>query len=281
MSPIHDQTYRRYEGHREAPGKTWMVIAWAGIRNMLQKRAFLGLLIFAWVPFLVRAVQFYVAANYPQVSQIIAPASSTFRDFVSQQSTFAFFVTIYVGAGLIASDRRANALQIYLSKPISRTEYIVGKLSTLLFFLLGVTLLPALLLLLIQISFAGSIAILREYPYLPPAILLSTLVQVLVMSCTMLALSSLSNSPRYVAILYTGAIFFSGAMFGALAAITGGTRVAWVSITSNVSQVTDAIFRQPPSYESPWQISMLVLLGLIALSISVLERRVKGVEVVS
>jgi ABC-2 type transport system permease protein len=281
MSPIHDQTYRRYEGHREPPGKSWTVIAWAGIRNMLAKRAFLGLLIFAWVPFLVRAVQFYIAANYPQVSQIIAPNAATFRDFVSQQGTFAFFITIYVGAGLIASDRRANALQIYLSKPISRTEYIVGKLSTLLFFLLGVTLLPALLLLLIQMSFAANIDILRAYPYLPPAILLSTLVQVLVMSCTMLALSSLSNSPRYVAILYTGAIFFTGAMFGALAAITGGTRVAWISITSNVSQVTDAIFRQPLSYQSPWQISMLVIMALVALSISVLERRVKGVEVVS
>ena len=52
-------------------------------------------------------------------------------------------------------------------------------------------------------------------------------------------------------------------------------------LSALAAQVTDAIFRQPPSYESPWQISMLVLLGLIALSISVLERRVKGVEVVS
>ena len=280
MSPIHDQTYRHYEGHREPPGKTWSVIAWAGIRNMLTKRAFLGLLIFAWVPFLVRAVQFWVAANYPQVSQIIAPNAATFRDFVSQQATFAFFITIYVGAGLIASDRRANALQIYLSKPISRTEYIVGKLSTLLFFLLGVTLLPAVLLLLIQISFAANIDILRAHPFLPASIVLATVIQSLVMACTMLALSALSNSPRYVAILYTGAIFFTTAIFGAMAAITGGTRVAWVSITSNVSQVTDVLFRQAPHYQSPWQISLIVLAGLLALSISVLERRVKGVEVV-
>ena len=49
---------------------------------MLSKRAFLGLLIFAWVPFLVRAVQFYVAANYPQVA-IIAPNAATFRDFLA------------------------------------------------------------------------------------------------------------------------------------------------------------------------------------------------------
>jgi len=281
MSPIHDQTYRHYEGRREPPGRTWAVIAWAGIRNMLAKRAFLGLLIFAWVPFLVRAVQFYVAANYPQVAQIIAPNAATFRDFVSQQSTFAFFITIYVGAGLIASDRRANALQIYLSKPISRLEYIGGKLATLLFFLLGVTLLPTLLLLLIQITFAANIDILRAHPFLPASIVLGTLIQSLVMSCTMLALSSLSNSPRYVAILYTGAIFFTLAIFGFLTAVTGGTRMAWVSITSNVSQVLDAIFRQPPSYQSPWQVSLIVIVALLVLSISVLERRVKGVEVVS
>jgi ABC-2 type transport system permease protein len=281
MSPIHDQTYRHYEGHREPPGKTWAVIAGAGIRNMLVKRAFLGLLIFAWVPFLVRAVQFYVAANYPQVAQMIAPDAATFRDFISQQSTFAFFITIYVGAGLIASDRRANALQIYLSKPIRRIEYIGGKLATLLFFLLGVTLVPTLLLLLIQISFSASIDILRAHPFLPASIVLGTLVQSLVMSCTMLALSSLSNSPRYVAILYTGAIFFTLAIFGFLSAVTGGTRMAWVSITSNVSQVLDAIFRQTPAYQSPWQVSLLVIIGLLVLSISVLERRVKGVEVVS
>lgn len=281
MSPIHDQSYRRYEGEREAPGKAWSVIAWAGIRTMIAKRAFLGLLIFAWVPFLVRSVQFYIAANYPQVAQIIAPNAATFRDFVSQQGLFAFFVTIYVGAGLIASDRRANALQIYLSKPISRMEYIFGKMATLLFFLLGVTLLPALLLLLMQISFAANIDILRAHPFLPASIILSTLLQVLVMSCTMLALSSLSNSPRYVAILYTGAIFFTTAIFGMTSAITGGTRVAWISISSNVSQVTDALFRQTPGYQSPWQVSLIVLLGLLALSISVLERRVKGVEVVS
>jgi ABC-2 type transport system permease protein len=280
MSPIHDQTYRHYEGHREPPGKTWSVIAWAGIKNMLVKRAFIGLLIFAFIPFLVRAVQFWVVANYPQFSQVIAPNAATFRDVVAQQSIFAFFITIYVGAGLIASDRRANALQIYLSKPISRTEYIVGKLSTLMFFLLGVTLLPALLLLLIQISFSASVDILRAHKFLPASIVLATVIQSLVMACTMLALSSLSNSPRYVAILYTGAIFFTTAIFGFLTGITGSTRMAWVSITSNVSQVTDVLFRQPASFQSPWQISLIVILGLLALSISVLERRVKGVEVV-
>ena len=59
------------------------------------------------------------------------------------------------------------------------------------------------------------------------------------------------------------------------------TRVAWVSITANLNQVVDVIFRLPAKYETPVVVSALVLLALVAVSISVLERRVKGVEVVS
>ena len=68
--PIHDQSYRHYAGGRAAPGQAWAVIAWAGIRNMIRKRIFLGLLLFAWFPFVVRAVQMYIAANYPQASML-------------------------------------------------------------------------------------------------------------------------------------------------------------------------------------------------------------------
>ena len=75
--------------------------------------------------------------------------------FVEQQGLFVFFVTVFVGAGLIANDRRANALQIYLSKPLLRMEYIGGKLAILVTFLLFVTLLPALLLILLQVALLG------------------------------------------------------------------------------------------------------------------------------
>jgi hypothetical protein len=66
--PIHDQSYRRYGGSKAAPGRAWSVIARAGVMTMIRKRAFLGLLLFAWLPFVVRAVQIYVASNYPQTA---------------------------------------------------------------------------------------------------------------------------------------------------------------------------------------------------------------------
>jgi len=84
-----------------------------------------------------------------------------------------------------------------------------------------------------------------------------------------------------LALLYTGAIFFTEAMFNAMRVITGSTRVAWVSITANLNQVIDVIFRLPARYETPIVVSVIVLLALLMVSLSVLERRVKGVEVVS
>src|SRR4051795_6759546 len=159
--PIHDQSYRRYVGGKSMPGQAWTVIARAGMNTMIRKRTFLGLLLFAWFPFLIRAVQIYVTTNYPQVA-MFAPTAETFRQFLEQQDFFVFIVTIYVGAGLIANDRRANALQIYLSKPLMRTEYIVGKLAVLFSFLLLITLVPALLLVLLKVVFDGSFLFLKN-----------------------------------------------------------------------------------------------------------------------
>lgn len=281
MSPIHDQSYRRYQGSRDGAGRAWSVIAWSGIRAMLSKRAYIGLVIFSWVPFIVNAVRIYAATNFQQAASIFGVNPAMFRSFLEQQGVFVFFMTIWAGAGLIANDRRANALQIYLSKPLMRTEYIVGKLTVLLVFLLNVTLVPGLLLLFLQVVFSGSFDFLRANLHLIPSIVLGSLVQVIVASTTMLALSSLSKSSRYAALLYTGAIFFTDALFNAMRIINGSTRMAWISITANMGQVTDVIFRQTPKYETPWIVSLLVLLALVALSISVLERRVRGVEVVS
>ena len=123
--PIHDQSYRHYGGGRAMPGRSWTVIAWAGIRSFIRKRAFMGLLLFALAPFVVRAVQLWISSNYPQAA-VLAPTAETFREFLEQQDFFVFVITIYVGAGLIANDRRANALQIYLSKPLTRAEYVFG-----------------------------------------------------------------------------------------------------------------------------------------------------------
>jgi ABC-2 type transport system permease protein len=278
--PIHDQGYRRYGGSKAAVGQGWMVIARAGIRTMFGRRAFLGLLLFAWLPFFVRAVQFYAAANLPQ-AQLLAPTAETFRQFLEQQETFVFFVTVYVGAGLIANDRRANALQIYLSKPLSRAEYVFGKLAILVAFLLLVTWIPAIVLLLVQIAFAGNFTFFSNNLFLFPAITVFSFVEVILVATAMLALSSLSNSSRYVGIMYAAVTFFSSAVYGVLYLVTRSTSLSWISFNANLSQVGNVIFRLPLKYDTPWPVSLFMIIAIVALSGFILERRVRGVEVVA
>jgi ABC-2 type transport system permease protein len=278
--PIHDQGYRRYAGSRELHRRNWWVIARAGLQDRLRERRFLGLLLLAWAPFLVRAVQIYVAANYPQAS-FLAPSAATFREFLDQQSIFIFFVTIYAGAGLIANDRRANALQLYLSKPLTRVEYITGKLVTLLIFLVGVTWVPAILLLLLQVMFAGDASFLRANIFLIPAITLFAAIQVLVAAVTMLALSSLSNSRRFVSLMYAGIIFFTAAMYQALRGITGSAAWAWISPEDTFDVIADTVFRTPAGAAMPLAAAVAVVVVLVAASLWILERRIRAVEVVT
>ena len=278
--PIHDQGYRRYGGSRAESGRAWQVIARAGIQSIISKRAFIALMLFAWAPFVVRAVQIYVSANFQQAA-FLAPKGETFREFLETQDIFVFFVTIWVGAGLIANDRRANALQLYLSKPLTAAEYIAGKMAILFLFLTFVTFAPAMGLLLVQAIFAGSFTFIRNNAYLLPAITLFSLAQVLLASTTMLALSSLSKSSRFVGIMYAGLMFFTAALFQALRGITGSTVFAWLSPGDALEQLGDVIFRITPRYDLPPAVAGLAVLALIIGSGVILARRVKGVEIVT
>jgi ABC-2 type transport system permease protein len=277
--PIHDQGYRRYGGDK-TKGRAWLVILTTGVRAMLGNRRWIVLMIASWIQFVVRAVQFYLAANFQQAS-MLSPSAATFRDFFDKQDIFVFIMTVTLGSSLIAQDRRANALQIYLSKPLTRAEYIFGKLGILVTFLLLITWVPAILLLVVQVVFEGRFAFLWANAYLFPAITVFALVEVVMVSTSMLALSSLSTNSRFVGILYTALIFFSNALYGVMRAVTGSSMVSWISFGNNLAQIGDLIFRVPLRYQTPWPIALLMILGLIGVSAFILERRVRGVEIVA
>ncbi len=278
--PVHDHTYRRYRGSRAGVHRAWMVIAGSGIRVFLRRKALWALLLVAWAPFVLRAGQFYASSSLPQAA-LLAPDASTFRSFLGQQGVFVFLVTVFVGAGLIANDRRANALQLYLSRPLTRADYIGGKLAILMAFLLSVTWVPGIILLVLQAILAGSFDFVRSNLYLFPAITLGAWLQTVVAAGSMLALSSLSRNARFTAVLYAGLLFFSEANFSLLRLVTGSTALSWVSVPASLEQMVDVIFRIQPRYDtSPW-VSALVIVTLLGAAAYVLDRRVRGVEVVS
>jgi ABC-2 type transport system permease protein len=276
--PIHDQGYRHYAGRRRPPGTAWWVIARQQIRTVLSQKRYLILLLMAWVPFVGRVVQIYLAANFQQAS-FLATSAQLFRGFLDQQGLFVFLL-IVGSSGAIADDRRANALQVYLSKPLTRVEYIAGKLFAPLAFVLGVTLLPALLLLVVHVAFSGSLTFVVQNLYLLPAIVLYSVALALVGTFTMVALSSLSKSRRFTALTFTGLFFFTTAMYTALSRITGSRLWALISPRDLLSVIGDAAFRVPGQRALPLWAALLGVTVIVALSILVLERRIRGVEVV-
>lgn len=279
--PIHDQGYARYTGARRPPGRAWWVIGRNGIRRLFSSKLFLLVLLFAWMQFFVRGVVFYLAANFPDVEGFIAPTPATFRDFFDSQAFFVFVVAIYTGAGAIANDRHTNALPLYLARPLTRWEYVGGKLAVVMAFLLLITWVQALLLLVLQTMFTGSLDFVREHAFLLPAVTAYGFLQSLVAGITIVALSSLSTSARYVGILYAGAVIFTGSMFTVLRGVTGSSAWSWISFTASQEQVGDVIFGADPRYDTPWGVSLLIVVALVAVSVWILGRRVRGVEAVS
>jgi len=281
--PIHRERYRRRETGVDLRGGAWAVIAANGLRSLVRKRAFLFLMLLSWIPVIVRGVQIWAAANVPGMSQIgmLAISPSTFRDFLNQQEPIVFFITVYVGSGLIADDIRANALQLYLSRPITRTQYVAGKAAILMAALAAVTFVPAVLLVMLVPAFAGSMTFLRANMTLIPSILVYSVVQITLSAFLILALSSLSKSRWFVAILYAGLAFFTHAVFGVLGAAVEGSAFSWVSIFANVRQVGDVLFRLPPRHDTHPLISATVIALIIAASAFVLRRRIRAIEVVT
>lgn len=276
--PIHDQGYRRYGGRKRPIGTAWWVIARQQIRTVLSQKRYILLLILAWLPFVGRVVQIYLAANFQQAA-FLATSAQLFRGFLGFQSLFVFL--LIVGAsGAIADDRRANALQVYLSKPLTRVEYIAGKLFAPLAFVLSVTLLPALLLLVVHVAFAGSLTFVTRNLYLLPAIVLYSVAIGMLGTFTMVALSSLSKSRRFTALTYTGLFFFTTAMYQALRNITGSRLWALMSPRDLLEVIGDAAFRIPGQRALPLWAALLAVTVMIGLSVLVLERRIRGVEVV-
>ena len=283
MSPIHDQGYRRYGGVRTPAGRAWSVIAKAGIRTLIRNARSSASCCLSWVPFLVRAVQIYAATNLPQAS-FLTPDAKMFRQFLEQQEVFLFFITVYAGSGLIANDRRANALQIYLSKPLTRMEYIFGKMAILMAFLLLVTWVPAVLLLIIADHVLGQLHVLRRQP-VPVSgdhgLLADPGGRRSQPRCSRCrrsrraAATSASSTPRSSSSRRRST--------ASSTAITRDSRLAWMSVASDLAQIGDAIFRVPRFHmpTCPLVVASLVVAGLIAIAAFILERRVRGIEVVA
>ena len=145
-------------------------------------------------------------------SSWIAIDKEPFFWFLVWQSSFAFFLAAFIGPTLVAPDLAHNALSLYLSRPLSRADYIVGKLLVLLVPLSAVTWIPGLLLLGLQTSLAGT-GWLSAHWRLVPAVVVGSWIWILLLAVLAIAISAwVKWRPVATGMLF--GIFVVGEAFG-------------------------------------------------------------------
>lgn len=134
--PIADLSYRDYHGSHLQERNRWMVIARMGCRNAFKKRAFwVFSILAAWyylvlVAFLYVLEQVGIARGASTISQQIF-GRLIWKDQFLIGFTYSQLIWLslglMVGIGSIANDNGSNALLVYLSKPVRKIDYLVGK----------------------------------------------------------------------------------------------------------------------------------------------------------
>ncbi|MHC4939231.1 MAG: ABC transporter permease [Planctomycetota bacterium] len=80
------------------------------------------------------------------------PFAMALRGFYSQIAILAPLIAALTAATLIAEDRRAKALPLYFSRPITHIHYVLGKMGAACFFLAAVLILPPIAMFLVEIA---------------------------------------------------------------------------------------------------------------------------------
>ena len=287
---IKERGYSHWDGELK-PGKyPWKPITSFGLRLTFKKKFFKFFFVMALIPALVFLVGVYVSERIGDFQSMVNDSNvpllqvnpAFFKAYYSNEFILFMMVMmlVFAGAGLISDDLRSNSLQLYLARPIARRDYFLGKASILVFFLFMVTLVPGLILLIMKLVFAGSIRFLLDYPWLPLSIVGFSLFVTAFFSLYALLLSSLSKNRRYVAILIWGLYIFSDILFGILYGIFRNPYFSLVSIKADVQQVCAALFGQKMFFDVPWGYALAVLGGACILAVFILQKRVRGVEII-
>jgi ABC-2 type transport system permease protein len=158
---LHRRRFEAYDGPLTSTGARPLLLARFALREVFESRPLLAFFVVALFPFLVLAAMVYVTHNPTarallNMGSVFLPQAGTlFVRTLSVAGAAAFFMTAWVGPMLIAPDLNGGALPLYLSRPLSRPQYLVGKMGALLALLSAVTWIPGLVVYALESGLAG------------------------------------------------------------------------------------------------------------------------------
>jgi ABC-2 type transport system permease protein len=302
---VYEQTYKRYTGRITPDWSRFLIIPRHAYRGVFKSKLFTAFFVICFVPLLVEAILIYLHHNVNalgimslDLKELIPIDGSFFQTFVSIQGGFAFFVALLVGPPLVSRDLRNNALPLYLCRPFSKTEYVLGKMSVILILLSMITWIPQLLMFLFQAYLEG-FTWFRDNLWLASAIFIGSMVWILLLALISQTISALVKW-RVVASGAILGLFLIPSVFGEFINVVFMTR--WgslVSIGASMRNITAGLFgtfvqttgtfriedfegnvREIILNEPPLWMSWTVLFLVSVVCLALLSRKVKAYEVV-
>jgi ABC-2 type transport system permease protein len=272
--PIYEQAYRRYEARAALRQVRFWPITREALRLLFARRAFLVLSIVAWIPALGFILYVYgvsrVAAANPDVTRIAPLDGRIFLWLYFAQTLAAFVVTTFSAAGLVASDRRSGAMVLYLSRPLTRRDYMIGKLAVPLLLNLALTVGPGLLVYAVALGIApdtlratGFAALLPGVVAYGAAIAVATSVRVAGLSffAVALGLEPIATIAR---------------------ALSGSPRAGLISVRACLEALGASLLGVSAPPAAPRPLEAALVLGLAAAAcLLVFRSRVRAVEIVT
>ena len=210
---VYKRRYNSYTGSLTPTWSRFFVLTRFAFADLFKSRFFVLLLILCIIPCLFSAGYIFVANN--KTLQLLMQVRSEAADFFKVgnqyfivimivQAEAAFLLNCWVGPVLISGDLTNGALPLFLSRPFSRADYVLGKLAVLGILLSAVTWVPCLLLFGLQSGLAHNGWIWANLWMVVPMVLCSA-IWILMLSLISLAVSAWVK----LRIVATGVIFIT------------------------------------------------------------------------
>jgi ABC-2 type transport system permease protein len=297
---VYKKAYRPYEGSLTASWKRFLVIPRYAFEDLHRSRfltifylaSFLYPLIAAIIIYVEHNVDALKLLNAQNAARLISIDEGFFMSFLGWQSMLALFLAAFIGPGQVSPDLTNNALSLYLARPFSRAEYILGKLSVLWILMSLMTWVPGLLLFSLEGYLEGP-AWMAHHFSIASGLFLGAWIWILVLSLLALSLSAWVKWKPAAGALVFGVFFvasgFGGAInqmedtvWGSLLSINTLVGTIWVNLFTGGDRESNGgtFFRVPPGQHLPaWCCWMM--LGLVCvILLSMLRRKIRGAEVV-
>ncbi len=239
---IYKRTWRPYSGTLTPDWSRFLILYRASSRTLFQSKAITSFFVLCFVFPLLCLLGIYANEHLGSLSLLIGKAPSFltvdgnfFYTFLNIQGAMAFLLTAFIGPGLVSPDLANGALPLYLCRPLSRSEYVLGKMSTLAITLSWVTWVPGLILFAVQSSLGGWSWMTQNF-WIARGIVLGSVMWIVVLSLLSLAISAWVKW-RIAAGALLLAIFFMGSGFAHAVNAVLRTQQGFLIDLSNLASV--------------------------------------------